>query len=54
MINRPTSQIEQMKPDDLRDHGLPKDDLTCYYLNERTTHGRNSRPLHRKDAVRKS
>lgn len=43
----PTEIIEQMTPQDQRDHGLPKDDLTCYNLNERKDRGRNIRPLHK-------
>jgi hypothetical protein len=39
MIHRPESQLEQMSPQDLLNHGLPKDDLTCYYINERKKNG---------------
>lgn len=35
MTRLPEEHIEQLNQDDLRDHGLPKDDLTCSNLNER-------------------
>jgi hypothetical protein len=34
-MNLPEEHIESMTPDQLRDHGQPKDDITEYNLSER-------------------